>query len=130
MKHVKLFEGWEQGEIDFKMSSEQFQKAVDHAMATESPADTARIIKKMFDQNPHLKDDIENMRAINVVTKALTDDEKEVLKNEFDPVGAERRKQDAAAKQAKLQAASDLLDSFESGKTNREEFISKIAGIF
>jgi len=130
MKHVKLFEGWEQGEMDFKMSSEQFQKAIDQAMATKSPADAARLIKVMIDQNPHLKDDVENMRALNVMAKTLTDDDKEMLKNEFDPAGAEKRNQATAAKQAKLKAASDLLDSFESGETNREEFIRRIAGVF
>jgi hypothetical protein len=130
MKHVKLFEGWEQGEMDFKMSSEHFQKMVNAAMQTKSPADVARLIKATIDQNPHLTNDVENMRALNVVVKDLTDDEKEVLKNEFDPAGAEKRNQATAAKQAKLKAASDLLDSFESGETNREEFIRRIAGVF
>jgi hypothetical protein len=129
MKHVKLFESWDPTDPNSKMTSEHFQKLVNAAVRTKSPADAARLIKTIIDQNPYLKNDVENMRALGVMVKTLTGDDKEMLKNEFDPVGAEKRNQAAAAKQEKLKAASDLLDSFESGEIEREEFISKIAGI-
>jgi hypothetical protein len=51
MKHIQLFEGWEQSEMDFEtvpeISPEQFGQEVDHAVDNMSPADAARHVNKI-----------------------------------------------------------------------------------
>ncbi len=129
MKHIQLFEGWDQTELDFKMTPEQFQQAIADAMQSKSPADAMRYLKKVIDDNPHLKNDPTSLKALAPLVNSLTDDDRMVLKNEFDPAGAEARMKSAANQQAKIQAASDLLDAFESGQIGREDFVRRIAGV-
>jgi hypothetical protein len=128
-----MFEGWEQTEMDFKMTPEQFQKAIEDAMATKSTADAIRSVKKILDENPHLRKNVEGMRAamlaISPLVNSISPEERAALRDELDPAGAASRKQLALGKQAKIQAAADLLDSFESGQIDREEFLKEIAGV-
>jgi hypothetical protein len=125
MKHIQLFEGWDQTELDFKMTPEQFQQAIADAMQSKSPADAMRYLKKVIDDNPHLKNDPTSLKALAPLVNSLTDDDRMVLKNEFNPAGAEARMKSVA----KIQAASDLLDAFESGQIGREDFVRRIAGV-
>ena len=88
MRHIKVFESWEQTVIDYakdyKMTPEQFQKVVDHTMQTKSPADAMRSLKKFIDDNPHLKKDPTVMKVLAPLVNSLTDDDKGVLKNDFE----------------------------------------------
>ena len=65
------------------MTPEQFQQAVDHAMATKSPQDALSYLKKVMDENPHLKNDPMSVRALTPLVKSLTSDDRMSLKNEF-----------------------------------------------
>ena len=125
MKHIQLFEGWDQTELDFKMTPEQFQQAIADAMQSKNPADAMRYLKKVIDNNPLLKNDPTSLKALAPLVNSLTDDDRMVLKNEFNPAGAEARMKSVA----KIQAASDLLDAFESGQIGREDFVRRIAGV-
>jgi len=125
MKHIQLFEGWDQTELDFKMTPEQFQQAIADAKRTKSPADALRSLGTIMNANPHLKNDPTSLKALVPLVNSLTDDDRMVLKNEFNPAGAEARMKSVA----KIQAASDLLDAFESGQIGREDFVRRIAGV-
>lgn len=83
MKHIRIFEAWGQTELDFSMTPEQFQQAVEDAMATKSPKDALSYLKKVMDQNPHLRKDPMSARALTPLVKSLTSDDHTALKNEF-----------------------------------------------
>jgi hypothetical protein len=84
MKYLQLFEEWTRAEPNSRMTSGQFQQAIDDAMRTKSPFDAFRSLKKIWSTNPHLKHNPPSVGALGAVLRSLTRDELEILKNEAD----------------------------------------------
>ena len=58
MKHITLFEGWRQTEMDFKMTPEKFGKEVDKSLEMDTQSAVAHLAD-IFRSNPELKSDRE-----------------------------------------------------------------------
>ena len=56
MKHITLFEGWEQTEMDFKMTPEKFGKEVDKSLEMDTESAIAHLAD-ILRSNPELKSD-------------------------------------------------------------------------
>jgi hypothetical protein len=143
MKHIQLFEGWEQMEMGFEMSPEQFDQEIDNAIATMSPEDAARHIKGILDSNPTLKGEkassaLPSMKKIANYLDSLTPDKQDQLRQELNPMRYEKARANSLTPDKKDQLqqglnpmryekAKSILDSLLAGEISKEQALAALA---
>jgi len=131
MKHIQLFEGWQQTEMDFKMTPEKFEQEVDNAIATMSPVDAVRHIRNILKDNRHLQHDLSAIKSLKkaaeYVDTSLSQEERDALHQDSDPEGYAIKKERREKKQAAVDSISSVLDRLLAGDISKEEAVADLS---